>query len=250
MILRRMREAVTEQNWFLVAIEILVVVVGIFIGLQVDGWNTARMDRKDEQEFLQRLHVDVLRAEVLTKRVRARRLDRLRIILEANDVLFDRAGRATLTEEECIAIGSANFFNIIAPDLPSVEELIGTGRLGIIRDAQLRSALIGLRQTRAALSSMVAIQSGSSTFTHLPSNYPDLMQLTAYYDPERGEIRNRSTCDLAGMRKNQKFLNQWSVNTDGYDAYIRDGLAPWSEGFDNVHQILDADLGIEHRIQP
>ncbi len=48
------------------------------------------------------------------------------------------------------------------------------------------------------------------------------------------------------MRANQKFLNQFSANADGYDAYIRDGLAPWSAQFDKVHQLVDDVLGMTH----
>jgi hypothetical protein len=246
MILRRLGEAFAEQNWFIVVIEVLVVVVGILMGLQVDDWNAARKDRKDEQKFLQRLHADVLLAEELSSRVRTRRLDSLQTIMDASDVLFGRVERDTVTDEECIAIGSANFFNISAPGLPSLVELVGTGRLGIIQDTELRSSLIGLQQTRAALSTMIAVQSGSSSFTHLPSTYPELMRMTSYYDIEVDEIRARIQCDVAKMRANQAFLNQWSVNADGYDAYIRDGLAPWSAQLDGVHQLIDDALVLDH----
>jgi hypothetical protein len=36
MILRRLGDAVARQDWFVVLIELVVLVVGIFIGLQVD----------------------------------------------------------------------------------------------------------------------------------------------------------------------------------------------------------------------
>ena len=39
MILRRLAEGIREQNWFTVVLEVLIVVVGIFIGLQVDDRN-------------------------------------------------------------------------------------------------------------------------------------------------------------------------------------------------------------------
>ena len=246
MILRRLGEAIAEQNWFVVVIEILVVVVGIFIGLQVDGWNAARKNRADEQDYLRQLHTDVLLAEELSGRVRSRRLARLESVMDASDVLFNRVDRDKLTEEECITIASANFFNISAQGLPSLEELIGAGRLGIIQDSELRSALVGLQQTRAALSTMIATQSGSSSFTHLPSRYPDLIQSTSYYDVDDEEIRGHYQCDLTGMRANQRFLNQWSVNADGYDAYVQDGLAPWSAQFDTVHRLIDERLGLKH----
>ena len=37
-----------------------------------------------------------------------------------------------------------------------------------------------------------------------------------------------------------------SVNSDRYDAYVRDGLAPWVEQFDRVHQLVDKSLDIRH----
>ncbi|MDH4055486.1 MAG: hypothetical protein OEW73_01430 [Gammaproteobacteria bacterium] len=244
MLLRRLAEALSQQNWFVVIIEVLVVVVGIFIGLQVDDWNTARKDRIDERAYLQQLHSDVLFAEELSSRVRARRLERLQYVLGASDVLAGR--RDALTKDECIAVASSNFFNINAPALPSLDELISTGRLEIIQDAELRRSLIGLQQTRAVLQTMIEIQTTASSFAHLPSNYPDLIRLTTYFDEEMQEIRAHSQCDLDGMRSNQGFLNQWSANADGYDAFIQDGLEPWSTQFDKVHALIDDAISIKH----
>jgi hypothetical protein len=246
LILRRLGDAFARQDWFVVLIELIVLVLGIFIGLQVDDWNQARKDRKDETRFLEALHEDILLAEQLSSRVRERRLNNQEIILSANEVLFGRAGRGGLTDEECRALGSANYFNISVAGLPAVEELIATGRLGIIRNVELRSALIGLQQTRAALMTMVAVQSSQSAFKHLPTEFPDLIRTEAYFDEELGEIRNYMDCDLAGMRANQAFLNAWGANADGYDAYVRDGLRPWSDQFDKVHAIVDGILGVTH----
>lgn len=246
MIIRRLGQAIAQQDWFVVLIELLVLVVGIFIGLQVDDWNQARKDRNDEQRFMVALHGDILLAERLSSRVRERRLVNQETNFAANEVLFGRAGRDTLTDVECIAFGSANYFNISITGLPAVEELIATGRLGIIRDADLRGALIGLQQTRASLMTMIAIQSGQSAFIHLPTHFPDLIQTEAYFDEETSEIRNRMVCDLDGMRSNQAFVNAWGANIDGYDAYIRDGLRPWSDQFDKVHAMVDEILGLEH----
>lgn len=246
MIIRRFGDAIARQDWFVVLIELIVLVLGIFIGLQVDDWNQARKDRNDEARFLIALHEDILRAENLSARVRERRLKSQQVNLSANEVLFNRAGRDSLTDEECRALGSANYFNISVTGLPAVEELIATGRLGIIHDAELRSALIGLQQTRAALATMIAVQSGQSSFMHLPTQFPDLIRTAAYFDEEVGEIRNRMECDLAAMRGNQAFLNAWGANIDGYDAYVRDGLRPWSDQFDKVHAMVDAALGVNH----
>lgn len=246
MILRQLGHAIARQDWFVVSIELVVLVLGIFIGLQVDDWNQARKDRVDERRFLIALHEDILLAEQLSARVRDRRLSRRESLISANDVLFQNVSRDYLTDLECITIASSNYFNITVTGFPSLEELVATGRLGIIRDSQLRAALMSLRETRTALQTMVGIQTGQAAFTNLPQLFPELIAISGYFDEAGQEIRNNATCDLAGMRANQAFLNHWGANADGYDAYVQDGLAPWSAQFDRVHALLDGILGVSH----
>jgi hypothetical protein len=50
MILRRLAEGIRKQDWFIVVLEILIVVFGIFAGLQVDDWNRARLERVEKYE--------------------------------------------------------------------------------------------------------------------------------------------------------------------------------------------------------
>lgn len=70
MIFQRLSRAVRRQDWSVVAIEILVVVVGIFLGLQADGWNEARKFRQQEAVYLGKIRDDLvaMRAE-LTDRI-------------------------------------------------------------------------------------------------------------------------------------------------------------------------------------
>ncbi|MBT6031002.1 MAG: hypothetical protein HOH19_00370 [Kordiimonadaceae bacterium] len=42
MILRRFMKHVTDQNWFAVTLDVIVVIVGIYLGLQVQEWNKDR----------------------------------------------------------------------------------------------------------------------------------------------------------------------------------------------------------------
>ena len=55
MILRKLAEAIRRQNWFTVVLEIMIVVIGIFLGLQANDWNQARKDRALEVRYLERL---------------------------------------------------------------------------------------------------------------------------------------------------------------------------------------------------
>lgn len=45
MIIQRIAKGIRDQDWFVVTIEIMIVVVGIFIGLQVTEWNEGRKER-------------------------------------------------------------------------------------------------------------------------------------------------------------------------------------------------------------
>ena len=58
MILRRVTKHVTEQNWFAVFIDFLIVVVGVFIGIQVSNWNETRKEDAQEKDYLIRLYED------------------------------------------------------------------------------------------------------------------------------------------------------------------------------------------------
>ncbi len=45
MLLRRIREHAKSLNWFAASIDLLIVVLGVFLGTQVSNWNDARADR-------------------------------------------------------------------------------------------------------------------------------------------------------------------------------------------------------------
>ncbi len=56
MILRKFMKHITDQNWFAVGLDVLVVITGIFLGMQVTEWNEAR--QKDEA--LQKYYLQIL----------------------------------------------------------------------------------------------------------------------------------------------------------------------------------------------
>ncbi len=45
MILRRLADAIRQQNWFTVCVELFIVIIGVFMGLQAQNWNQARIER-------------------------------------------------------------------------------------------------------------------------------------------------------------------------------------------------------------
>lgn len=55
MIFRRTIAKLRAQNWFAIAIELGIVIVGVFIGLQVSNWNQARIEQRATQRMIEEL---------------------------------------------------------------------------------------------------------------------------------------------------------------------------------------------------
>ncbi|NIN40161.1 MAG: hypothetical protein GTO67_16640, partial [Gammaproteobacteria bacterium] len=59
MILRRMAKALRARDWSTVLLELAVVVVGIYLGLQVDAWDTVRQQRAEADYYVERIAVEL-----------------------------------------------------------------------------------------------------------------------------------------------------------------------------------------------
>ncbi|MEO7634727.1 MAG: hypothetical protein ABIS38_03645 [Sphingomicrobium sp.] len=61
MIYKRAVAKLRAQDWFAIAIEFAIVVLGVFIGTQVSNWNAARIDRAETQRMLAQLRPELER---------------------------------------------------------------------------------------------------------------------------------------------------------------------------------------------
>jgi hypothetical protein len=59
MLLRSLSQHVKDQNWFAVALDFVIVVVGVFIGIQVANWNDSRSFDAKELELLDELKSEI-----------------------------------------------------------------------------------------------------------------------------------------------------------------------------------------------
>jgi hypothetical protein len=57
--LKRLRAQAARQDWFAVGLELVILVLGVFLGIQVSNWNQARIDRAEGREYRQRLVTDL-----------------------------------------------------------------------------------------------------------------------------------------------------------------------------------------------
>ncbi|MDH3334843.1 MAG: hypothetical protein OEM30_10650, partial [Gammaproteobacteria bacterium] len=60
MLLRRIKHHVVSENWFAVFVDFVIVVVGVYVGIEVSNWNEARQEDDRAQEYLERIHADLV----------------------------------------------------------------------------------------------------------------------------------------------------------------------------------------------
>jgi hypothetical protein len=59
MILRRLSKNLQAQNWTAITIDFLIVVIGVFVGIQASNWNQARTDRAETRHLLMRIEPEI-----------------------------------------------------------------------------------------------------------------------------------------------------------------------------------------------
>ena len=59
MILRRLSQSLKEQNWTAIWIEFVLLVSGVFLGIQVSNWNSERVTNIQSEIFTNRLREDL-----------------------------------------------------------------------------------------------------------------------------------------------------------------------------------------------
>jgi hypothetical protein len=233
MILRRITEHVRAQNWFAVGIDFLIVVVGVFIGIQVANWNEARRDRLAEAQYLDRLEREI--AEIFPQAAAGheRVRDRLERIIELTDYFATGEGGDALTGKHCAALGTSHIFAATIFYPPTIKELISTGRILLIRDPGIRTAILSFDQTYAELSQLrTDIQ-----IDRLPlaRHHPDLINsgLSSWED---------AICDFERMSRGQAFLNNFYDNMRRYDAYVSEVTGRPSETLKSLGVMVASGL--------
>ncbi|MBU6199548.1 MAG: hypothetical protein KGP08_07815, partial [Xanthomonadaceae bacterium] len=125
-----------RQDWMAVTIELVIVILGVFIGMQVSNWNEDRETNQKAAVFTQRLKAD-LREEAWGYEMQIGYFDEvLDSAKQATDAL---TGKNSLSSEALlIAAYRATQFNGNTRRRATYDELISTGEIGLIHDEALR----------------------------------------------------------------------------------------------------------------
>ena len=135
---RRVVEHLESQNWAAIVIEFIIVVLGVFIGIQVSNWNENLVTDRTAARFTEDLKTD-LREEHWGYQLL---ISYNREVLEnAEQTVNALEGKAALSDEALLVSAyRATQYRQRLRRRSTYDELISTGKIGLIRDRSLREA--------------------------------------------------------------------------------------------------------------
>lgn len=228
MILRRLSKHVREQNWVAVALDFLIVVLGVFIGVQIGNWNDTRQQRTIYEQSLDRALAEVQVNLSNIERSRVVIDERLPTIQAAIEVL-----RSCQTSPEARASLEAAFSRVrvmssIRIDTKALDQLINNDSFLPFQPPETRQTLLSLSTTlndlRAQSNDLVDLARQAdwglhdvirmSDLTHgSPADVIEAVRGGAIASPER--VRQwQLVVPLDVACKNEKFLNVFLIWED------------------------------------
>ena len=214
MILRRLSQSLKEQNWTAIWIEFVLLVAGVFLGIQVSNWNAARADDVRAQAYLARiednLKVDlqsIQRREVFWRQVIDYGNAAIRYA-ETGELVDGSAGKTVLAFYQ-----ASQLWPWVTNDT-AYQELSNGGELGLIKDGNFRETLTKYYSEGAG-----------TDLDYILSQQPEYRKIVRGLTPV--------------VVSNQVWANCWKL-PNAYEQYLLDCESPISEAEAQV--VLDSYL--------
>jgi hypothetical protein len=146
---RKVRQKLLSENKFskylIYAIgEIVLVVIGILIALQINNWNLTQQDRKTEKQNLLALQEEFSKNKAIIQEVIQQNNQNISGA-EKMTQSFSNASKDTISEQTIAIYGSETFGTEInfEPETGVLAEIISSGQLKLIRNNELKHKLAG-----------------------------------------------------------------------------------------------------------
>ncbi len=140
MLLRNLAENLKAQNWAAVSIELLIVTVGVFIGIQVSNWNENRLTIARGELLTEQLRSDI---RLETRNIKAVYLYHQDVLVNAERVLQALEGEKEVSNRDLLVFAfRASQYSIGSIRRSNYEELVATSGIGLITDKELKDAVV------------------------------------------------------------------------------------------------------------
>ena len=137
---RRIMEHIRKLGWPAIGIELVIVIVGVFFGMQVSNWNVEREARQRGAMFAERLKAD-LREEAWYYQLQ---IEYSRDVLANAERAVDALSGRSNDSNETLLISAyrATQYKQRARRRATYDELVSTGTLGLIKSQTLRNTAL------------------------------------------------------------------------------------------------------------
>jgi hypothetical protein len=141
MLLRRIKQHVANENWFAVFVDFVIVVVGVYVGIEVSNWNEARQEDARAEEYLERIHADL----VSDQDAAVARREFWAGVIDYGEAAIRHAETGELYQgsvnKTLLAYYQASQVDPFASVSTTYDEMKAAGELGLIRNSELRAKL-------------------------------------------------------------------------------------------------------------
>jgi hypothetical protein len=138
MLFRRLVSALRQQDWLSLLLELVIVVAGIYLGLQANQWVEETDARQREREHLQALLVDFEKSTADLKAAIEYKESQIADLQELLTEGHARIGKKRLKEIVYRGVYATNTF---VPTLTALRDLEASGNLGLISDPAVRRGI-------------------------------------------------------------------------------------------------------------
>jgi len=198
---RSLRRAFAERDWLGIAIELIVVTLGVLLAFQINLWADRQKQARDEREFLERLYRENRDA-----------IAELQHVVQGHRNSMEELGAGVRAKNNPPVLADYSRrpqFGCLGAVLPSVgfsdtasQEIVASGKLNIVSDPQLRSLLRDLVATQAV---------GAAQLEYARQS---VSQITAAIDPYQrfeipADVKERPPCNMnwTALVRDQAAIN-------------------------------------------
>ena len=240
MLLRRIKHHVVNENWFAVFVDFVIVVVGVYVGIEVSNWNEARQEDARAQYFLERIRNDLTidRAQATNKQ------EFWGSVVDYGEAAIAHAEKGELyrgsTRQTVLAYYQASQVNPYAAVSTAYDELRTAGELRLIRNPALRTRLAEYYVNATSLQAQHLFQYLPEYRAYIRGRIPHDIQRYVWdncHATERGD-QTLLDCELPMSEEEGRLL----LDKLSSDPGVVRGLRFWIANLIVASKVIDDNL--------
>ena len=231
MIFRRLSHHVREQNWTAIAIDFVIVGLGVLLGMQASNWNETRKTEHDVRALVQNVRAEFVINRASLEAARAN----LDTVMAMNQRLLSLVGlpETGMSDAELDSLIELTFFRPRwIPVIAASQELLNSGGLSVLDDDGVKPLLFEFeRQLRAI----------DDRYRELEHSSDDVID----YVKEHGSLRNMNHRRISVERSRLPVGNRHLLSDPRFENRVDRKLVMTlflSHQYRQIDEVIDAIL--------